>query len=56
MTADLEMTCTIIDDVLVSGHTSKEHNRNLDALFQQFMGRQLSKEGMHPRRALEGDH
>ena len=36
VTAGLEMTCTIMDDVLVSGRTDKEHYRNLDALFQRF--------------------
>ena len=36
VTAGLEMTCTIIDGVLVSGRTDEEHYRNLDALFQRF--------------------
>ena len=36
VTAGLEMTCTIMDDVLISGRIDKEHYRNLDALFQRF--------------------
>ena len=34
VTAGLEMTCTIMDDVVVSGRTNEEHYWNLDALCQ----------------------
>ena len=36
VTAGLEMTCTVMDDVVVSGRTNEEHYWNLDALCQLF--------------------
>ena len=31
------MTCSVVDDVLVSGRDDEEHYNNLDRLFQRFL-------------------
>ena len=52
MSARLDGTCVIMDNLLLGGSSDEEHLRNLEAVFVQFNGNVGCIDQLHTQRSL----